>query len=80
LRALDTIWFNDAKRDKIALYLKTEAKAYLPALERASRLIDGFESLLGLELLSTVNWLLVHDRAAADPQALLEGYQPLVGG
>lgn len=70
---LDTIWFNDAKRDKVALYLKTEAKAYLPALEKATQLIDGFESPFGLELLSTVDWLLAHDQVAPDPQALLEG-------
>jgi len=70
---LDTIWFNDARRDKVALYLKTEAKAYLPALERATRLIDGFESPFGLELLSTVDWLLTQEQIAPEPQALLEG-------
>ena len=70
---LDTIWFNDAKREKLALYLKTEAKAYLPALEKASQLIDGFESPYGLELLSTVDWLLVQEHVAPEPDALLEG-------
>ncbi|WP_298718474.1 macro domain-containing protein [uncultured Oceanisphaera sp.] len=70
---LDTIWFNDAKRDKIDLYLKTEAKAYLPALEKVTRLIDGFESPFGLELLSTVDWLLAKERIAPEPEALLEG-------
>jgi O-acetyl-ADP-ribose deacetylase (regulator of RNase III) len=70
---LDTIWFNDAKRDKVALYLNTEAKAYLPALERTSKLIDGFESPFGLELLSTVDWLLAEEHVAPEPQALREG-------
>lgn len=70
---LDTIWFNDAKRDKVELYLKTEAKAYLPALEKTTQLIDGFESPFGLELLSTVDWLLAEEHVAAEPQALLEG-------
>ncbi len=70
---LDTIWFNDAKRDKVALYLKTEAKAFLPALEKTTRLIDGFESPFGLELLSTVDWLLAQEHIAPEPQALLEG-------
>jgi O-acetyl-ADP-ribose deacetylase (regulator of RNase III) len=70
---LDTIWFNDAKRDKVALYLNTEAKAYLPALERTSRLIDGFESPFGLELLSTVDWLLAEEHVAPEPRALREG-------
>ena len=40
------IWFNDAKREIVGLYLKTEASAYLPALERTSKLVDGFESKL----------------------------------
>lgn len=69
----DTIWFNDDKREKLAVYLKSEAKAYLPALEKASELIDGFESPYGLELLSTVDWLLVHEHVPPEPDALLEG-------
>jgi len=70
---LDTIWFNDSKREKVALYLKTEAKEYLPALEKATRLIDGFESPFGLELLSTVDWLLAREHIAPESRALLEG-------
>lgn len=70
---LDTIWFNDSKRDKVALYLKTEAREYLPALERTTQLIDGFESPFGLELLSTVDWLLVREHVAPESRALLEG-------
>ena len=70
---LDTIWFNDDKREKVALYLKTEAQDYLPALEKASRLIDGFESPFGLELLSTVDWLLAKEHVVPEPRALQEG-------
>lgn len=70
---LDTIWFNDSKRDVVALYLKTEAKNYLPALELASQLIDGFESPYGMELLSTVDWLLAREHVAANPKAVREG-------
>lgn len=70
---LDTIWFNDAKREKLAVYLNSEARAYLPALEKASELIDGFESPFGLELLSTVDWLLVQEHVSPEPDALLEG-------
>src|SRR5674476_712737 len=37
----DTIWFEDSKREKLELYLKTtEAKIYLPALEATDELID----------------------------------------
>jgi hypothetical protein len=56
---LETIWFEDGKRDKVAVYFTTpEAKVYRQALEATSKLIDGFESPLGMELLGTVDWLL----------------------
>lgn len=38
-----------------------DALSYVPALDRASEIIDGFESPLGMELLSTVDWLLMND-------------------
>jgi len=63
---LDTIWFEDTKKDKVTAYLTTpEAKAYRPALEATSKLIDGFESPLGMELLGTVDWLL--QKEGVDP-------------
>lgn len=71
--SLDVIWFNDTKRDKIALYLKSEAKAYLPALEKTAELIDGFESPYGIELLSTVDWLLFQEHVSPDAESLLDG-------
>lgn len=77
---LDIIWFNDAKREKVALYLKIEAKAYLPALENTAKLIDGFESPFGMELLATVDWLLSKSQAAPDPASLMEGVSHWPGG
>ncbi len=58
---LDVIAFNDAKKEFVQAYLNSEAKDYLPALENASQVIDGFESPFGLELLSTVDWLVVNE-------------------
>lgn len=58
---LDVIWFNDRKRDLVNAYLHSEAKQYLPALELTSRIIDGFESPYGMELLSTVDWLITKE-------------------
>lgn len=69
---LDVIWFNDAKRDKVALYLKTEASAYLPALEKTAQLIDGFESPFGMELLSTVDWLVTQEQVAPDAESVMD--------
>jgi O-acetyl-ADP-ribose deacetylase (regulator of RNase III) len=55
----DVIWFDDSRKDRVALYLKSEeARDYAEALERTSALIDGFESPLGMELLATVDWLI----------------------
>ena len=53
----DTIWFEDSKKDYVANYLNTEGKEYLPVIDATSKLIDGFESPLGMELLATVDWL-----------------------
>jgi O-acetyl-ADP-ribose deacetylase (regulator of RNase III) len=64
--AFDTIWFEDAKRGKLELYLKSaEAQEYVPALEATDALIDGFQSPLGMEALATVDWLL--EREKVDP-------------
>lgn len=66
---LDVIWFEDTKKDKVATYLTCpEAKVYRPALEATTKLIDGFESPLGMELLATVDWL-IHRK----------GVEPLTG-
>ena len=63
---LDIIWFDDAKKDRVAAYLKTsEAKLYGPALEATAALIDGFQSPLGMELLATMDWLI--SRQLAEP-------------
>ncbi len=62
----DLIWFDDAKKEKVAAFLTTpDAKAYRSALEETASTIDGFESPLGMELLTTVDWLL--NRGLAKP-------------
>ena len=77
---LDIIWFNDAKREKVGLYLQTEAKAYLPALEKTTNLIDGFESPFGMELLASVDWLLSQSQTPPDPELVMEGVRHWPGG
>ena len=69
----DLVLFNDAKREQVQAYLNTEAKDYLPALEKTSEIIDGFESPFGMELLSTVDWLLAKEGCPATVDALLDG-------
>lgn len=77
---LDVIWFNDDKRATIELYLKTEAKDYLSALEKTTKLIDGFESPFGIELLSTVDWLLYKKQSSPSIESLLEGIRQWPAG
>lgn len=69
----DVIWFDDNKRDRVNTYLHTEAKPFLPALELTSKIIDGFESPYGMELLSTVDWLIEKEGCEATVSAIEEG-------
>ena len=63
-RPFDTIWFEESKKSRIEVYLKSdEAKQYLPALESMDQLIDGFQSPLGMEALATVDWLIYREGA-----------------
>ena len=57
---LDIMWFEDRQRDRVSTYLRTEAKAYLPALDATTEEIEGFETPTGMELLATVDWLIAH--------------------
>ncbi len=64
----DIIAFNDAKRDFVAAYLNSESREYLNVLEEVTKIIDGYESPLGMELLATVDWLLA--KGQAEPTVL----------
>lgn len=72
-KPFDVILFNDAKREQVQSYLKTMAQTYLPALEQTNKIIDGFESPFGMELLSTVDWLLVKGGCQPNVDAILVG-------
>jgi len=72
-KPFDVIWFNEAKKQELAVYLHTEAKAFLPILEQTTALIDGFESPYGMELLATVDWLIAEEGCAPTLSALREG-------
>jgi O-acetyl-ADP-ribose deacetylase (regulator of RNase III) len=76
----DVIWFDDAKKDKVSAYLGSEAKAYRPALEAATNLIDGFQSPLGMELLATVDWLLQREGVQPSTDGVRAGLRAWPGG
>ncbi|MCL2075921.1 MAG: macro domain-containing protein [Betaproteobacteria bacterium] len=68
----DVIWFDDERKTFVQTYLKNEAKEYAPALEATAALIDGFESPFGMELLATVDWLLIKDGVTPTVSAVRE--------
>ena len=72
-RPFDVIWFDDSKRERVNTFLHTESREYLPALEKASTIIDGFESPYGMELLATVDWLIKEEHCKPDIDAIEEG-------
>lgn len=77
---LDVIWFDDGRKAFVQTYLKSQAKEYIPALEAAAALIDGFESPYGMELLATVDWLLSQEHVEPTVPAIREGLRRWSGG
>lgn len=78
--AFDTIWFEDSKRERLALYLRTEAPYYLPAIEATDKLIDGFQSPLGMEVLATVDWLVTRENVEPTLSGIREGIRKWPAG
>lgn len=80
-KPLDTLWFEDSKRTVVAEYLSaTESAPFLPALEEASAVIEGFESPLGMELLATVDWLIEKEGADATIEGVRNALAHWPGG
>ena len=76
----DVIWFDDSKRDRLEAYFTSpEARIYSPALEATTKIIDGFESPLGMELLATVDWLRRQGVGSTVP-AMIAGIRNWPGG
>lgn len=76
----DTIWFEYQKSEAVAAYLRSEGKSYLPIISWAEDLIDGFESPLGLELLSTIDWIINIDKVAPTLEAVRNAVAHWPGG
>lgn len=77
----EMIRFNPSKEDTLLLYLKSEeAKPYSEALAATVRLIDGFESPLGMELLATVDWLLMQEGVKPERSVIRQALQNWPGG
>lgn len=77
---LDVIWFDDERKSFLQAYIKSEAKEYVQALEETSKLIDGFESPYGMELLATVDWLISKEEVTPSVEALRKALRDWSGG
>jgi len=70
----DTIWFEEAMRPRLELFLKqAEMQGLDGVLDRTSARIDGFESPLGMELLATVDWLIQRQGCKPTVEAIRSG-------
>ena len=77
----DTIWFAEEKKEQLREYLQEgEGKPYQPVIEETERLIDGFESPLGMELLATVDWLLSMGSSKPTLESVRAGLRSWPGG
>lgn len=77
----DVIWFDEGRKKFVQTYLTgKEAKPYIDALDATARLIEGFESPLGMELLATVDWLLYREQCAPSLEGIKEGLRDWPAG
>lgn len=76
----DLIWVDSKKADVLGAYLNSEGKSVMWAIDETESLIDGFQSPLGLELLSTVDWILNVDKVEPTLAAVREAVRRWPGG
>lgn len=77
----DTIWFNEQRREHVNLYLKQDASGHLlQVLDMTAKRIDGFESPFGMELLSTVDWLIEREHVEPTVEGIRSGLRKWPAG
>lgn len=70
-KPLDTIRFEDAMAGRLRDYFASEEGShYRPVLDKATAVIEGFESPFGMELLATVDWLIHEEHVAPTVPAI----------
>lgn len=81
MRRFGTICFNESKAELVSTYLKSEAvRPYTEAFRATLKIIDGFESPLGMELLSTIDWLLHRNNVKPERQSIRRALLSWEGG
>lgn len=74
------VWVETSEQESVGRFLDTEAAMYGDVLSATESLIDGYESPLGLELLTTVHWLLAHEGVPPTVEAIRAGLEHWPGG
>jgi hypothetical protein len=68
------MYFEPERLTPLRNYLASaDGAPYMPAIEAADRLIDGFQSPLGMEVLATVDWLTSRQGVNADLESVKVG-------
>ena len=75
-----SISFASERRDQVAKFLERSAREYVPALDSTTTYIEGFESPLGMELLATVDWLVVQEKCEPESGAIRRALESWPGG
>jgi O-acetyl-ADP-ribose deacetylase (regulator of RNase III) len=71
---MDLIHFEDTRRDELESYLNSpDGRVYSQVLESTTDLIEGFESPYGMELLATIDWLLLNEKCLPTVEAIQDG-------
>lgn len=75
------IWLEETKSDALKQYVAGSNLAeFAPAIERVGAIIDGFQSPLGMELLATLDWLMVNEGIEESIEGVRDGLRKWPGG
>ena len=64
---LDNIWFDANRTNDLSGYFSNEGANLLPVVELVASIADGFETPYGMELLTTVDWLVCNEGIEPQP-------------
>lgn len=74
-KRFDAIWVDESRIAELTAYLESRAAELTPAIDDTYNLIDGFESPHGMELLSTVAWLLEEEDCKPNVASVRDGLE-----
>ena len=79
---LDMIEFDEGTKGRLSEYLESseDAAPFKGAPEHTAKVIDGFESPLGMELLATVDWLITEGQCLPTVESVRAGLAGWPGG